>query len=372
MKRCSLIFILVILTCLLSACDNNSVPTITPRVGVMTQSFTEIAKTKLSSSYLLFMPISGELNAFDTSLGAKFKEGQVVVALKQRPLMLALDAAKAKYQSIQKILQASIVEANALKLKRGLAMRDLNRNKGLAEKDFVSKAALDHLQTEADTAQDAFAKQVKTTHAVRAYMASTKAEYGQAQYNLNMSKIKAPINGILLTRKTRGSTWLAAGTIIGAIGAKPTLEGVAEVLTTDAQQLKLGDTVEISLNDQAYITTGKVTEIDPQAFTKRSPLGVDEQRVNVTFSINNKARLNLGVGYRLYARFITQTIPGALLVPRASVLQTKSGHYYVMLKQDGDIKQEFITIGAMNDRSVVVKQGLTSKNHIIEYPENTV
>ncbi len=120
------------------------------------------------------------------------------------------------------------------------------------------------------------------------------------------------------------------GTKLLEIGDLNKLEVICDVLTQDAQMLHIGDPVLLISIDSPIVLQGKVKRIDPAGFTKKSSLGVDEQRVNVIISIQDPAKANLGVAYRLQAKFLVGSQQkNALLIPRFSVLQDTDGNYYV-------------------------------------------
>ncbi|MFW6303833.1 MAG: efflux RND transporter periplasmic adaptor subunit, partial [Candidatus Sumerlaeota bacterium] len=145
----------------------------------------------------------------------------------------------------------------------------------------------------------------------------------------------------------------------------------ADVLSEDALRLKVGDPVELDAAGREGPLTGSVKRIEPMGFTKRSSLGVEQQRVNIIFSLDESPD-GLGVGYRLQARFITHSKQDALLVSRFSVLQDTDGSYYVLKIADGALQRQNVEVGLSSDLKMEITQGLTAEDLIVETPDTTM
>jgi len=122
------------------------------------------------------------------------------------------------------------------------------------------------------------------------------------------------------------------------LGNLAELEVETEVLTQDALQLLPGSKVEYETAMGMEKLSGEVTRIDPAGFTKLSSLGVEQQRVLVISSLDSRPE-NLGVGYRMQARFFTGSKDDALVAPRFSVLQAPDRSYYVLKVEGGVLKR---------------------------------
>ncbi len=135
-------------------------------------------------------------------------------------------------------------------------------------------------------------------------LAQAQSRLKRAEHNLDLARIRSPIDGIVLERNEPGDRTLPSGRPLLLVGSLDQLEVVSEVLTQDALRLTLGGTVRLESAAGNSPITGKVKRIEPQGFTKRSSLGVEQQRVNVIVTLDAKPKA-LGTGYRLHARFFT-------------------------------------------------------------------
>ncbi|GAH76958.1 unnamed protein product, partial [marine sediment metagenome] len=151
-------------------------------------------------------------------------------------------------------------------------------------------------------------------------LAQARSRLVRAEHELGLASIRSPLDGVVLKRYEQGDRSLAAGQGLLLLGSLDELEVVVDVLTQDALRLQVGGEVLLESALGRTEIAGEVKRIEPAGFTKLSSLGVEQQRVNVIVDFQGKPG-NLGVGYRLQARFITGAKEDALTVPRFSVLQ---------------------------------------------------
>lgn len=330
------------LACLaLSACSNNSLKTVKPYRGKIQASFTEKAKTKLENTYYINMPLDGILKRVGLLPGASVKKGQIVAQLDQLPLAEAVKKADAKLAAMQ-----AYYDNQKLKWER---------RKKLSAQGFVSQSVMDEIQS------------LKKVYFAR--YAEAEADQAVIQYNLAISTMRSPVDGIVLSRQTEGGRWMQTGSPIMEIGSMKDLEVVSDVLTQDAQQIHVGSLVFLSSIGSPVTLEGKVKRIDPAGFTKISSLGVDEQRVHVITTIKDYQKANLGVGYRLEARFlIGKEDANAIIVPRFSVLQDERGDFYVFKVVDDKLQKQIVQIGIATDRNIAITKGLTVNDAIVAQP----
>ena len=116
---------------------------------------------------------------------------------------------------------------------------------------------------------------------------------------------------------------------------------------------------------------GKVKLVEPAGFTKLSSLGVEQQRVKAIVAFDGKHD-NLGVGYRLQARFLTGSKTDALIVPRFSVLQAPDRTFYVFKVTGGKLQRQPITLGLRSDLELEVVEGLADSDRIVARPDATM
>ena len=124
---------------------------------------------------------------------------------------------------------------------------------------------------------------------------------------------------------------------------------------------------------------GTVRRVEPEAFTKLSSLGVEQQRVNVRITFDPDALANyrasgrsLGLGYRARVRVITDQKDQAMVVPRTAAFRSKGGKWAVY-RMNGDVAQlVHVTVGLSNDLQVEILSGLAAGDLLVDAPETNI
>ena len=143
-------------------------------------------------------------------------------------------------------------------------------------------------------------------------------------------------------------------------------------MSQDALRLLVEGPVMLELGGERKPLAGKVKRIEPAGFTKLSSLGVEQQRVKVIVSLAEEIPKDLGVDYRIHARFITGAKQGALLAPRFSVLQDPDGSFYVMRMEGDKLEKVAVKLGLRNDLQIEITEGLNENDTIVKTPDTTM
>ncbi|MBN1684850.1 MAG: efflux RND transporter periplasmic adaptor subunit [Gammaproteobacteria bacterium] len=332
----------ILILTFLSACSQpEKASIIQPHYGSIQKTFTELARTRLDKIYDINMPLTGKLARIQLEPGDHVKQDQILAYLIQTPWLEAVQESRARTATM-----------HALYLNE---KRQLERQEVLAQKGFATASILDEIRSR----MQAWQAQIKESEAHLALML----------YNLKISVLRSPVDGIILKRFTQGEKWLMEGSPLLQIGNLSDLEVVSEVLSQQAQELKIGDPVILTSSDNSVTLKGQIKRIDPAGFTKLSALGVEEQRVNVVIKILNTKVSDLGVGYRLLAKFfIGSQQKNALIIPRFSALQDNEGNFYVFKVVNQRLHKQIIDPGIWTDTQVSVLKGLNVTDEIISEP----
>jgi HlyD family secretion protein len=328
----------------IASCTDNSIATIQPRRGTIQQSFTELARTRLAHVYEISLPLSGKVHRVILKPGDKIEANQVLVRLDQLPWQQAVKRAEADLADAQGQYQYQTLELTRIQI--------------LRKKGFATAADVDREQTQ-------FA--IKA-----AQLKSAEAALAIARYQLGQTVIRSPIGGVVLKRYTQGQLWLASGSPLLQLGNFEDLEAVAEILTEQAQQLHVGDRVRLVVHGVKGELLGTIQQIEPQGFTKRSSLGIEEQRVFVIIALprTEAVATQLGIDFQLQATFLIEpAVKDALIVPRFSVLQDVKGRFYVVkVLKSRKLQKQLVSVGIQTDRDIQILSGLEENDSIVEQP----
>jgi HlyD family secretion protein len=408
------------------SCNKAEVETTKPQRKTIRESFSEPARTRLEKIYPIAMPLDARIGHIDLRPGDTVKQGQTLVEIDKTPFENELaanvaqvrelkaqirvqdyheleDVAKreiiATIQAAEETQKAADAQVEAARARAERAAVELKRIKGRYEGDAASESRLDDAQLSAETLllnqrekefvrsafnfflvaiklgpeaiEDWLTRKSLSREVYVQQLARTEARLAQAQHNLEIARIQAPVDATVLERHQRGNSPLPAGTRLLTLGVLDEIEGIADVLSEDALKIQPGDKVELHVASIAETLTGTVSRVEPNAFTKRSSLGVEQQRVNVIFDLEQQPA-GLGVGYRLQARFVTDSRPDALVVSRFSVLQDAEGDYYVFKVVDRKLQRQYVDIGLTSDLEMEILSGLSEDDNIIVAPDTNM
>ncbi len=150
----------------------------------------------------------------------------------------------------------------------------------------IKRAEASLKQAEADYALAKKGPRSETLEQARAQLKSSEAARDQARLQLEYTAIKAPMDGVVLTKGAETGEYVNPGTTVLVTGdlARPWLRGY--IHEKHLGRVKLGDRVKVTTDafrDKAY--QGKVTYISSQAeFTPKS-VQTFEERVKLMYRI---------------------------------------------------------------------------------------
>lgn len=128
--------------------------------------------------------------------------------------------------------------------------------------------------------------------------------------------------------------------------------------------------VSTKRRDQSSV---RVRRKQPSAFTTRSALGVEEQRVPVILDfVDEPSRwAALDDGYRVEARIRVAKLDDALVVPASALFRAGAG-WAAFKVVDMQAQKVVVELGLRNPDWAEVKRGLAERDRVIAYPSDRV
>jgi multidrug efflux pump subunit AcrA (membrane-fusion protein) len=185
-------------------------------------------------------------------------------------------------------------------------------------------------------------------------------------------EVFAPTGGKVTRVFEMSERIVQAGTPIIEISQPSRLEIVIDVLSTDATRIKpnMNVIVENWGGDANKELRAKVRNVEPQAFTKISALGVEEQRVNVIADFLEIPKV-LGDNFRVDARIVLWQAENVLQVSSSALFRTGE-NWSVFVVEGGKAHARQVEIGHRSPASVEILQGLNEGETVILHPPNTI
>ncbi|MDU8927342.1 HlyD family efflux transporter periplasmic adaptor subunit [Alisedimentitalea sp. MJ-SS2] len=346
----------------------------------------EEGRTQVHNTYVVSTPITGRLLRVGVEPGDKVIRGETVVArmLPTSPVVLDVrtrEQAKSTVNSAEAALRVAQADINRARADVELAEGNLNRARKLHGSGIASDASLERDETAArlaqanlDTARAAVSMRIAELNNARAMLISFE-EQGSgstaAATEEEVIELHAPSSGVILQVRQQSETTLQAGMPIMEIGdVANDLEIVAELLSTDAVQVRVGARVIIDNWGGSGTLEGEVARIEPWGFTKFSALGVEEQRVRVTihFSGDLEERMGLGHGFRVEARIVVWEADDAISVPASSLFRIGGDWAIFVVNGEGRADLRKVEVAGNNGLDAAITTGVSEGEKIILYP----
>ena len=358
------------------------VDAIAAKKGPMRVTVDEEGKTRVRDRFVISAPVAGYLRRVELDVGDSAVKGQVIAELEplrstvldprsRAEALAALSAARAAFNAAKENAQAAAASAD-------YARKNLERQKRLYDSGYVAKDSLD--QADADAKRTA-----ANRLAADASVKSARADVERAQSTLGHSPaegtadhdrivaIRAPVDGSVLKIHHESEGAVNAGEPLIDIGDPRKLEIKVEVLSADAVAIQPGSTVYFERWGGDFPLTGTVRTVEPEAFTKVSSLGVEEQRVLVIADITSLPEewKRLGDEYRVEASFIIWEGKNVLQVPASSLFRKGEG-WAVFVVDGGRARIRHVKIGHRNGLIAEITDGLSEQDRVISHPDDRV
>lgn len=421
------LWVLMLLLSLAGCKDVTTVETVVADNRRLEVSFTERAETELRQEYPITMPVNGKISRIELEVGDRVRKDETLVRIDATPALQEVEARQASVQAskdrqslsldtsvetsdlrqaqkrvtsvraeiaqVAPAIEAArtalanarkeesrvdkLVASGALPAKNSETARLVTVE---AEANLVSQKTrgqvlqgqLAEARAAVNTARARIQRKALEAQAQSATIREAQARTEQAAYTLSKAQVSSPIDGVVLKRHERGPKELMAGAPLLTLGRTEDLEVVCEVLSQDALRLSRGTNVFLDAGS-AFSTPlrGEVRLKEPQGFTKRSSLGVEQQRVRVRIGLLNPPE-DLGSGYELWARFqLSETT--TLTLPRACFVRYGQSFKVWRVTPESTLELVEVEVGLKGDKLwEVTGSSLKAKDQVVSDPSETL
>ncbi|MGE0159873.1 MAG: efflux RND transporter periplasmic adaptor subunit [Gemmatimonadales bacterium] len=342
--------------------------------GPLRVTIDEDGETRVEDRYLVSAPVMGRLVRLRCEVGDTVKAGEVIAHLYPLPLdtraraegVERLEAAEAS----RRAAEARVEQARALWTESRRALERLETVSADVP-GSVAGQRLDEARTAERTAaltlQEAESVRDASEHEVQSARAALVGTEGAAA---EPTLVRAPADGRVLRVYEECERIVMAGAPIVEIGDPERLEIVVDVLTEDAARLQVGAKARVATGVAGDTLHAHVVRIEPSAFTKVSPLGVEEQRVNVVLAFDGSTVL--GDRYRVDASLVTWESDDVLRVPMSALFRSDGRWSVFVVADDGTARLTEVDLGHQGRTHAEVLAGLDVGDVVVLYPSETL
>jgi HlyD family secretion protein len=257
-------------------------------------------------------------------------------------------------------------------VKRGQVLVHLN-NSVLEPQVTNLEAALDQARAEAELAEAEFQraravgasgalsaeetqKRKSSSVTAAAHVKVAAAQLAEAKARLARADVRAPADGIILTRTVEvGQTAMPGGEALFRLSKDGETELRGQVAEQDLPLLKVGQTVDVKLTGTSKIYQGKIrllgAVIDPA-----TRLGT------VKVALTPDTNLRPGA----FARAdVTVSNAERTVLPQTAVLNDEKGSYVLVVNAQGKVERKSVRVTGMVAGGVTIAEGLNPKDQIV-------
>jgi len=327
------------------------------------------ARIRCKDRYVLSLPTTATLVRVTLDPGDTVRVGDILATyypptldVRQRnELQARAQAAGAAIAEATSRIAAMepIVEQARRKQRRMQAL--FGRGAVSSEQAEMATDATQQLQRELDAARSRLALIV---HERDAALAAVSAPTGSVR------TLNAPTSGVILRRYEQQERLLPAGSPVMEVGRAGTVEVVADVISTDAVNIKPGMVAVVEGWGKDVTLPATVLRVEPAARTKVSALGIEEQRVDVILRLDT-AESSLGDNYKVDVRIMRWRNPSAVTVPLSALIRDH-GAWKVYVERNGRVTERSVTIGRHTTLQAEVLSGLAPADRVITHPPESL
>lgn len=340
----------------------------------------ERARTSLPHIYHITMPMQGRVLPIRVEEGDPVNIGDIVVRLDDIDWQDTSRQVRDILIAVENWVQAVESQVKASKIRQDFTKWEWQKNEKLLKSSAVSE------RKERDSKRWYLDSTVKIEesqamrHMSKAMQSIAEMMPDYVKRNLERTLVKSPVAGTILKRHVWNEKVMTPGEPLLDIGNLDELEVTADILTENAIRIQAGDNAVIfgeAVGDQSLSATVRLVE--PEAFTKVSSLGVEEQRVAVKISFAEgtletlkKTGRTMGLQYRVRVRIITDEKDLTTVVPRTSLFHGADGRWQLYKVEGGRARLTDVKVGLMNDYDAEILAGVAVGDAVIIAPESSI
>ncbi len=335
--------------------------------------------------------ISGEVREVLKVTGDAVEKGSVLAIVDVQDIDLTIRGLEAQRASLQAMMsdadhptQESLKQADARMKSDAVAFdaakRAYDQTKILSEAGSVSAEALKTAEEDMIKAEQALIISQSAYNAVKnglsanqraryqADMAAIQAQIDQVRVNRERFSIVSPVKGVVTLKSIDAGDIVLPGSPLFEIDDPENLILSSELLVQDAARIIPGVGILAFDEDAGVEITGKVSKIEPKAFSRLSDLGIEQKRVRIEIS-PNKSTASLRIGMELDLEVIEEQKENVLMLPDSAIFKMDE-KAYVFLITGNVAKLTAIETGLEGKDTVEVVSGLKEGDQVVDAPGN--
>lgn len=302
--------------------------------------------------------ITGRLVSLYVEEGSKVKRGEIIAELES-------EDAKALYEQALSNLESAKEGVNFSKAELDEAEKDFNRIKVLFQKGFAT-------QSEYDLAEARLKKAIASLKSAEANFNLAKANVKSAQVSLDYTKIRAPFDGVILTKNAD------VGDIITPLGSSANAKA-AVVTMADLNTLYVEADVseayidKIKKKQPCIITLDGIPDKIFNGYVHMIVPTVDRSKSSVVVKVrfidrDVKILPDMSAKVSFLERPLKEEELQRKLIISKEAIKNENGRFYVFIVKNNFVEKREIFIEKEENNFFYVKEGIKAGERIVNKP----
>lgn len=342
--------------------------------GPVRVSIEEEGQTRVRERYVVSAPTTGWMQRIACEEGDAVERGAMIGRIYPLPLD---DRTRQQNASQLKTAESAHEETLARLMQAETRWQDqkkaLARAESLAVRQLVAPVELQGARDAASLAElEVEAATSRVTAALHGVEAARAALLGaRSTSGVPFVAVNAPVAGTVLRVHEECERPISAGAPIVEIGNLEDVEIVVDVLSGDATRIRHGARMMYFL-DPVHSDTqfAVVRKVEPAAFTRVSPLGIEEQRVRVI--ADPVAAPPRGDRMRVDAEIILWEAADVVRAPTGALFRADDARWAVFVVESGRARVRPVDLGHRSPLFTEVVRGLNVGEQIVVFPPSTL
>lgn len=361
----------------------------------LVSDFKEDAIVVTSHSYVISPPFDAKL-LYIVEQGARVTSGELLASMDDSALNYQRNQINAQLKSVsgqQAMAKSPVYDAQVESLKIAISMGEdqisrletnYERSKSLYDSGAIPKVEFEAVENALEDAKNQV--KLKESELALIYESSASKPGTDSYYagqkealqsslkeideKLAKTKIYAPSDAVVTKASAKAGNFVSTITPIIELSSSENNVARAFILVQDAAALKLGQEVTITqkIGNEKKDYKGQIVKINDYAVTRQSPLGLEEQRVEVDVAFESADKLFLG--YDLSLTIESMRKEDVIVLPKATIFEAE-GKKYVWKIEESVLKKQEVSIGYESDFDYEITKGLMDGDYIILDPNNS-
>jgi HlyD family secretion protein len=303
--------------------------------------------------------ITGILEKLYADQGDRIKKGQLLAEIDSVELRARAAAAQAAKNRAQRELSRAQADVGKAQANLGLAQSNYRRDQEVFKPGYISQAAFDTTKAQLRVAESEVNASQATVTALQSAVKQAESETQAAQALHNYTRILAPMDGLITSRKAEVGTTVSPGTPIFQLVDLNTVWVAAWLDQSQIARIKPGQSAAIRLRSGRNYQ-GRVERINAEADTVTRELEVDIkfEQLPEPLVIGEEAEVDIDIGGVL-----------APAAPLAAIME-REGKTGVLVVEQGVIVFRPIKPGLNDGKRFAVLEGLKEGDLVVAQPTN--